>query len=603
MNDSAASTETGEGEPVALPATRGGIRNEVSDQRWRLLQTVESVLADVAEHVDWEKIYDGDAPLQDYIAWGLFMEEVVPAATQRIRDVFAEPLGLIDRVEGNPEELEDHLFWGTKQIESGMQQTLSILSRQLVNILTGSAEETRILELLEERERERRRELCAVLAEAAGKFRSDLRRFAAFVVAGETFDSSQVEVILFPRKTEELEKSQRLKEGLVAIMEGFQGSERRLSIADVLRRWRDGDVFGSAALAEIDALIGSLGSMLETENRKALYVDSYFRLSDWNAHLSGCSKSLRQHLGNDLVEDTLTKEIAAILDTDMLAEILGKETVATAELPGDLPELLRLMTKRQVSKLKLSKGKEDRLQELRAAVVGKGASPPASPPDLEEGDEELVLAAAAIIQGRRLVDQLRIRVALPESLTHLEHVHSLVLSSEEGLKTYLMLLYGQIHNRDFHQLKSAQRTVSIAEKRLAVLEMEYQVNRLASTRRYEAFEAVRGRVAKGEAIEPEEWQGLSRFLDHLTRELAPRIGRISTYVEVEGITPDEEQKLLAACNELQAFDETYEPDRYDIMRGHLDILVEVLGSLKDLRMGIAPPETVAEIEEYLNMMG
>ena len=104
-------------------------------------------------------------------------------------------------------------------------------------------------------------------------------------------------------------------------------------------------------------------------------------------------------------------------------------------------------------------------------------------------------------------------------------------------------------------------------------------------------------------MEPEQWQGLCRFLDLLTRELAPRIGRISTYAEVEGLPPDGEKELLAACNELQAFDETHEPNRYDDMRGHLDTLEGILRSLKDLRLGMAPPETEAEIEEYLNMMG
>jgi len=552
------------------------------------------VLAEIEAKVDWERIYDGDAQLGEYLTWGLFVEEAVPIATRRLREIVDEPEMEGAPGETAPEELEDHLFWGTKQIESGMQQTLSVLSRQMVSSLTDE-EEGR--ELPADRERSRRRELCMVIAEAAGKLRSDLRRFAAFVVAGEAFDANAVEVVLFPRKNEELADSQRLKDRLVETMESFQGSERRLAIADVIRQWRGGEVWGSSALAEIDMLIRSLGSMLERDYRKALYVDSYYRLSDWIAHLRGCSEGLRQHLGNDLVEDTLTKEIAAVLDSDMLAEILGEEMVFGVD-PRDLSELLRSISKREITKLEISKAEQNRLLELRAVAAGDEPLP-----ELDDPEEKLVRSAAAMIKGRRLVDQLRIRAPLPESYAHLEHIHPLVVDSEEGLRTYLMLLYGQIQNRDLQLLEVDQREVSTAEKRLAVLELEYQLARLGSTQRYQAFEAARGRIATLEAVGVEEWKGLSGFLELLTRDIAPRLERISTYATVEGIPPGSAERLRQACQEVQALDEIPEAPSYSGLEGHLETLADVLGGLRSIRVVLAPPQTEAEIEDFLNMMG
>lgn len=595
MSDSAqADAAGGPVSPPVSPQSLEEIRATASGKRWRVFEVVEEALAEIEAKVDWERIYDGDAQLEEYVTWGLLVEEAIPAATRRLREIVDEPEVEGAPGESAPEELEDHLFWGTKQIESGMQQTLSVLSRRLVSSLTDE-EEGR--ELPEDRERSRRRELCMVIAEAAGKLRSDLRRFAAFVVAGEAFDANAVEVVLFPRKNEELTNSQRLKDRLVETMESFQGSERRLAIADVIRQWRGGEVWGSSALAEIDMLIRSLASMLERDYRKALYVDSYYRLSDWISHLRGCSDGLRQHLGNDLVEDTLTKEIAAVLDSDMLAEILGVEMVFGVD-SRDLPELLRSINKREISKLEISKAEQNRLLELREAVAGGEPLP-----ELDAQEEKLVRLSAAMIKGRRLVDQLRIRAPLPESYAHLEHLHPLVVGSEEGLRTYLMLLYGQIQNRDLQLLEVDQREVSTAEKRLAVLELEYQLARLSSTQRYQAFEAVRGRIAALEAIDVEEWKGLWGFLELLTRDIAPRLERISTYATVEGIPPGSAERLRQACQEIQALDDIPEAPGYSGLEGHLETLADVLGSLKSIRVVLAPPQTEAEIEDFLNMMG
>ncbi len=577
---------------LPLPESLDEIRAVTSGKRWRVFEVVEEVLAEIEAKVDWEGIYDGDAELAEYVTCGLFVEEAIPVATRRIREIVDEPDLHGAPSEATPEELEDHLFWGSKQIENGMQQTLTVLSRRLVSSLTEEEEAGR--KLPAERGKARRSELCMVIAEAVGKLRSDLRRFAAFVVASKAFDANAVEVVLFPRKNQELADSQRLKDRLVETMESFQGSERRMPIAEVIRQWRCGEVWGSSALAEIDMLIRSLASMLERDYRKALYVDSYYRLSDWISHLRGCSEGLRERLGNELVEDTLTKEVAAVLDSDMLAEILGHEMLFGVDR-RDLLALLRSINEREITKLEISRAEQNELLELRAAAVEDVPLP-----ELDDRKEMLVRSAVEVIKGRRLVDQLRIRAPLPETYAHLEHVHPLVVDSEEGLKTYLMLLYGQIQNRDLQLLEVDQREVSTAEKRLAVLELEYQLSRLGSMRRYQAFEAVRCRIAALEAIEVEEWTGLDGFLEFLTREIAPRLERISTYAEVEGIPADSAARLRQACQEIQALDEAAE---FAELEGHLETLVDVLGSLKSIRVVLAPPQTEAEIEDFLNMMG
>ncbi len=581
---------------VGPPRNQDEIRARISFKRWRIYESVVEILNEIETRIDWEKLYDADVETDELLAWGLYLEEALPGIPGRLRAACAEAAPAGCRPEGRLEELEDHLHWGVRQVETGLRQSVSVLSREMVELIT-----TGTRDLPAPRLREAWRALAVPIAEIAGKLRSDLRKLTAFLVAGELWDSDEIEVVLFPRKHQELERTRRLRQRLVETMEGFQGSDERLPISDVIRMWRNGQALGQAALAEIDSMIQGLVTMLDGANRMALYVDSYYRLGDWSRHLERCSEGLKQHLGDEAVEDALTKEIAAILDTEILAEILGEESLREVELPRDLEDLLSSLNKRAVGQLDVKKTEQQRLLDLKTTL--RGVPGRLGTRVLTREDEGLLRRAAGRIRGQRLVERLRFHSRLPPPMAHLEHLHPVVIESEDGLKTYLMLLYGQIQNRDLHLLQEDQSEVSVAEKRLAVAELEYRLSRLIAGRDYEAFEVVYQRLAEKDSPSVAEWADLHGFLDQLWQLIAPRIERLTSFTDVEGIPADAFGRLTAACEELRMLEEPPRGDQLAAAVTQLDALIDLLASLRSARVVIAPPETVAEIEDFLNTLG
>lgn len=584
-----------DGHESSAPQSLDEIRNQVSFRRWRIYESVRRILADIELRIVWEKLYDVDAEIDELLSWGLFLEDASQAVAARLRRVFDDDEPPESSAEQRPEELKDHLGWGSRQIEGSVRQSVAVLSREMVSLLTGGRRN-----LSDDGAFEKKRTLAMPIAEVAGKLRSDLRKLTAFLISDGLWDPDDVEMVLFPEKRAELERGRELKERLVEAMEGFQGSDERLPVSQVLRLWRSGQALGQAALAEIDLLIQGLLAMLDREARKALYVDSYYRLSDWIRHLEHCSEGLKEHLGNEEVEDELIKRIAAILDAEILAEILGEESLKEIESKGGLGELFQVVTRSELRKLDLKRFEENRILELKAAFEAGESDAPVS---LAFDDEALLRLAAGNIRGKKMVDRLRLKGALPASMADLEQVQALVLAAEDGLKTYLTLLYGQIQNRDLHMIEARERDVPLAEKRLAVAELQYRLSHLDASESYYAFESVRYRFTQNQPIPTEEWVGLLRFLEHLRRVIAPRLERLATFVEVGGVPSDGAHRMATACDHLAEFEEPPDEKRTAIVNGWLETLANLLLELRDVTIIMAPPQTEAEIEDFLNMMG
>lgn len=585
------------GRPGAVPQSLEEVRGEVSSRRWQVYEAAARILAELDSRIDWERLYDLDLGLDELVGWGLYLEEALPAVSRRLRTVMTTPADVEapDEASAGVEDanLEDHVYWGTRQLENSVHQAMSVLSREMVGRITGGQEQGDDVD--------GRRALAMPIAEVAGKLRNDLRKLTAFLVAGERWSPDEIELLLFPGKREELARGRSLKARLVETMEGFQGSEDRLPIGEVIELWRSGRALGQAALAEVDSLIRGLLSMLEPDKRRALYADSYYRLVDWSRHLERCSQGLKDHLGDEDVEDALTKEIAAILDTDLLAEILGGELIRHLEVPRDLGELLTPIDHRRLADLELKRPQRQRVLALKEWL--KAAAGDDDPVELTAEDEALLRKAAGKILGQRQVEQLRLRGPLPESMARLEPLHPLVLAAQDGLKTYLTLLYGQIQNRDLHLLVEDRREVPLAEKRLAVSELDYRLSRLSHSESYFAFEAVRHRLAGGQAVPAEEWTGLLRFLDHLRQVIAPRLERIATFEEIAGIPGDGAARMVAACEALAAVEEPPVEAQHAEVAERVAVLSDLLEELGEVRVAIAAPQTVDEIEDFLDMMG
>ncbi|MEM8962916.1 MAG: hypothetical protein AAGD38_15630 [Acidobacteriota bacterium] len=599
MSDSASPTPADAEHPTDDAATRAAVaaealaelRAQVSDPRWYAYATARALLDKLAQVIGWDHLYDADLPLHDYLAWGLFLEERIPASITRVREAIAIPAN--ERPEADPDGLEDMVYWTTRQIQDGLGQSLGMLRRLVIELSTSPPRD-------DDTRTERIAQLCGLIADVAGKFRGDLRKGVAFLIAdGFDGDPDRIELTLFPDKFRELEEGMRLKNALVDVMEGFQGSTRRLPIADVLHRWRSGEVRGPYALLEVKALHETLNLVLAPEHRMGLYVDSYQRLLACSREIGTRFKALGRALGDPKAEGTLTRELAAVLDLDILAEMLGDDRGLELDLDraDDRERARRLFGKRKaISDLPVERDERDRLQATKAMLDAEAQGAPA--PGFGDEDRALVRRAVTLLEGKALVDRLR-GSRLGDDLDDLGHLHQLVHGGEDGLRSYLVLLYGQVQRRDLHLLASGDEDISLPEKHLALQELRSYLSRLETSEGWwnltNAHRALRSHGALG------PWRDVTSYIRTLTRELGRRLIRIARYREIAGVDEDTVDRFDKACSLLSDVEDPTEA-REDVLRA-LDCIVEVLETLRDIEIVLAPPTEEADLEAFLRTMG
>jgi hypothetical protein len=183
--------------------------------------------------------------------------------------------------------------------------------------------------------------LCEIAADLKGKYASAMMGAASSLVGQGLYNGVELEPVLFPEKAEEFHSARELVERLRDATESIQKLSAHLSLPELLERWRRQERVDLYALADLPSLRGKLGKLLQEKNRRALYSGDYHQISRREMLLSERITELeRLHLqtwttprgAEDLsgAYDRMAQlvlEIAAILDANLLKELLGEKQV------------------------------------------------------------------------------------------------------------------------------------------------------------------------------------------------------------------------------------------------------------------------------------
>lgn len=555
--------------PVAdLPSSLDQVRLAVEPPRWKVYETISEHLRELDSVVDWGRLYDAsEIDLETLGGWSAFVGGFVERAPEAISHC----------IEGSGnEELEDMVYWSSKQIDGNLRQPLAILERRNQEWLDSSTG----LEMEEDR-----LPICSALADVVGRLRNDLRRLAAFVVAEDRWEIDRTETLLFDDKQADLERSQNLKKGLVELLECFHGSEDRMPLRQVMRGFLYGRIQGPYALIELQLLRDRLREILREPVRWALYVDSFQRLEMAARHVDRLLEDLNGALGDSRLESDLSRELASVLDVELLAFILGHVDLGEIDPGRDRDRLAHLLKKKAIKDLGLEKDERARLLEIRDRLRN-GQLPGGA-------DLELVSDSAYTIRGRQIVERLRTPGRLPEEFQRLARERQLLLDSEDGIGTYLMLLYGQVQHRDLHLLDETLDQIPLAERQLAVQEIHAY---LAKLRRSELYQELEQNLAWGAETAV---SALAPLLESMTGDLLPRLQRLALFPEIDG-----DPGRLAS--ELEKTVEAIGGGEVEkLPPAAISALFELMSGVRDLQFVILPedPQEVDDPEELLRHLG
>ena len=580
------------GEESRTPTDLTEVERSVHPLRWALYRSIKDVLDEIAGLVEWQGLYTTDAELPTYLEWGLYLEQLVPVIHTRVVSAVRKGAD-----EGSPvlAELEDDLSWSLGRLEDSLRQPLGQLRQGMLMTVTARRRVQHPDEVRRVKEA-----ICGAIADVYGRLRADLRRFAAFVVAEDRWELAGLETVLFEERLEELEQGKGLKMGLARLMEAFRGGPERVPLQDIFRLWLGGEVLAIHGMADLERVVRELGDLLDEEDRVALYVSDYVRLRRWESDLQKRFNRLREDFGDDGRQRHWLQEMAAILDSEILSWCLGWDRLRGFRFPRDVERVCHQVVRKPLSRAGFDDAEIDALYELKGRVEEAER-----PEGMELADEEVELLSRVVVahEGTKLVDRLRNRLPLPETLRHLEHLHPVVLEAEDGLKTFLLLLYGQVQQRDLHLLEKDAGGITVGEKLLALQEMEYRLQRIERAVEFAAFEAVRDLfVPEARPVMPQVWNNVRNLLSRVIRELVPRLERIATFPEVEGLESVDVEELSIACQKLCSIAKL-EVSHLRRIGEPMGRITETFERLAHLRVEIAAPSEMPDIEQYLETLG
>ncbi len=322
---------TGGAPPAAavatLPADRDALLESAPPERQKLYRLVRRVLDELDEAAPWDQLYyppDDSEAFLGMAAGLLGVVEQIPGRTRELVDALslAAP---DDETRGTLEEAEFY-FAGIHRM---CAHDLFRLRTQLDPYTSPAAPALRPAE---------RNFLCEVAADLKGKYASALMGATASIVAEGSWSGVEVEPVLFPEKSEEFRRNAELARALRRTLDAIDELRAQVPLPDLLERWRAGARVDPYALADLATFRGILGQLLKRGLRRALYSGDYHQIQRREAALATRIAALEATHHRTWSEradsaaasgaygelERLALEVAAILDTELLEQLVGK---------------------------------------------------------------------------------------------------------------------------------------------------------------------------------------------------------------------------------------------------------------------------------------
>jgi hypothetical protein len=302
-----------------------------TDERGRMLYGLVRRLVDELEAAaPWSMLYAPPAELGDLRTRLRRLLELVEEAPRRIQN---ELDGLATSVDGTAareaREEAEFYFAALHQMTASNRRLLGAALEQ-VSIdapLSRSGADY----------------LCELAADLEGKYSSSMMGAAAALVSDGRWLGVEVEAVLFPEKAEERTRNRELLTALEEATQALAAVRAGFSWRPVLESWRARRQVDRYTLSDLVSLRSTLLPLLTVAHRRALYSGDYHHLQRREILLGSRLRELEElHLSSlDVAPGALEaatgeiyprlcqllSEIAALLDVEVLRDLIGNEAV------------------------------------------------------------------------------------------------------------------------------------------------------------------------------------------------------------------------------------------------------------------------------------
>ena len=514
-----------ESEMEAPPENLARILEIAGPNRSALYALVRRIVDELEEASPWKLLYHPPDDRNELIASVLVLAEVIDVIPDRFSDL-AEELKLRKAASGglSPDELLFHF----RNIHNMVALDVELVRSRAEGLTQTSEDEPSSAADYDF--------LAEIAADLKGKYASGIMGAASNLLARGHWPSVQVEPRLFPEKAAEYRRNEVLLQSLRETLEGLHQLPREIDFQDVLATWRESRRVDQYAFVEFSSFRGRLGGLLKESTRRALYSGDFHRIRKRERMLGSRVNEVETlHAmtwqpdflqSRELAERTcwrlsrLILEIAAILEVDLLRDLVGEESVGA----------------------------------LRQIVTA-----------------ERTLENSSSLGGSAGVDAVRLRGQRLQDMGLSPKLETLVpLLYEEDLKTFLELLLGSVQKRgslaplvqaaegpepvektrpsesDVSSPVSVDLKLSQSELRAALESLRETLGGLQApgNQRWASFRMIARLLEQRSQIPPAMLGEIHPFLQDLNEKLIPALGRVEGS---GGFPPDTADSLLQHC--------------------------------------------------------
>ncbi|MEM9594931.1 MAG: hypothetical protein AAGD06_11730 [Acidobacteriota bacterium] len=320
---------------ISPPPSCDLLLEAVEPQRRSVFDLVRRILDDLEGAAPWDDLYYPPPVIEDFMRMETLLLGVISGIPGRVEKLVGE----IEETELD-EPLE--IFLGDLEFFfRGIHASVEPELEKLVQQVELLREEGSSLELSEED----RNFVAELSADLKGKYASSMMGAASALIAEGRWNGVEIEPVLFPEKRGEFERNRRLVETLSEVNENIANLLDQVPLANLAASWSEEQRVDQYALTPLYSLLGNLGKLMQETSRRALYSGDYHQIQRREGLLStrvnelatlhnitwGNVPSYGLSSPNAAYPEMIRKarELAAILDLDLLRRIVGDKDVNT----------------------------------------------------------------------------------------------------------------------------------------------------------------------------------------------------------------------------------------------------------------------------------
>lgn len=318
------------GNDAQQPGDRDAVLARVEPSRAEIYESVRGALDRLEAAAPWDQLYYPPVDNAEFLA----MEEKLVAELDDASRLVDELIASI-RSYGEDESTEaligdlEFFFFGIREsVRTDLHKLRGLLETYRLRDAGITSEERDFISELS--------------ADLKGKYASSIMGAASSLIAEGRWRGVEIETALFPEKAEEFERNERLVETLSEVTQNINNLLQEVPLAELVSRWQSQEKVDQYALTPLYSLLGNLGKLMQETSRRALYSGDYHQIQRRESLLSirvnelatlhnmtwGIGRKRDVDAGSVFpVMIRKATELAAVLDVDILKEIIGGKLV------------------------------------------------------------------------------------------------------------------------------------------------------------------------------------------------------------------------------------------------------------------------------------